>query len=160
MDSDERFKLSPWRFRLLHKSYRPFNNMFKSFRNGQRNRVDLLGFSLDRFVTKHLYLGGMSYWAYKGKAGGYAEGIFALGYQSDRYHGLRVYAEVQGGVGGGGGLNMGGGFFGSAGGGVLYDIDEALQLHLGAAYIRSKSGTFRTTSVQFGLNYNFSLLSD
>jgi hypothetical protein len=154
---EERFDLSPWRFRILHKSYLPFDNMFKDTR---RNRVDLLGFSLDRFLTENFYVSGLSYWAYKGKAGGYAEGVFGLGYESDRYRGLGVYGEVQVGVGGGGGLNMDGGFFGAAEGGLVYDLNDAWQLRLGGGYIRSKGGSFATRHIRFDVGYNFSLMGE
>ena len=53
-----------------------------------------------------------------------------------------------------------GGFFGSLGGGITYDIDPATQLHLGAAFVRSRTGGFQTKSIDFGVQYNFSLFSE
>ena len=148
--------LSAWRFRVLHKSYMAADGLFN---DEQKNRIDLIGISLNRFLNPNLYLIGESYWAWQGQAGGYAEGIFGLGYQSDAYHGLRFYMEASGGVGGGGDVHMDGGLFGSLGGGIRYDLTPTTQISLGAAYVRSKTGGFRTKSVTAGIAYNFSLFT-
>jgi hypothetical protein len=148
--------LSAWRFRVLHKSYMAAEGLFN---DGQKNRIDLIGISLNRFLTPNCYLIGESYWAWQGQAGGYAEGIFGLGYESDAWHGLRWYAEVSGGVGGGGDVHMDGGLFGSLGGGIRYDLTPTTQISLGAAYVRSKTGGFRTQSITAGVSYNFSLFT-
>ena len=148
--------LTAWRFRVMNKSYLPAKGMFN---DGKVNRIDLIGIALNRFVSPNIYLTGESFWAWQGKAGGYAEGVFGLGYQTDRYHGFRLYGEALAGVGGGGSVHMEGGFFGSIGGGITYDINDATQLYLGAAFVRSKAGGFRTKSIDFGVQYNFSLFS-
>ncbi len=148
---------TPWRFRLLNKSYLPAEGMFN---DDQENRIDLIGVGIDRFVTPNLYIGGLSYWAWQGEAGGYAEGAFTFGWESDAYRGWHAYAEAVVGVGGGGDVHMDGGLFGSIGGGVRYDIDEAWQLDVGAEYVRSRTGGFRTTSLKAGINYRFSLFGE
>jgi len=147
---------SSWEFRMLNKSYLDGETLFKIPKGV--DRVDLLGFAIDWYLNENLYITGQSYWAYKGKAGGYAEGIFGLGYQSDRYHGFSLYGEVLGGVGGGGGVNIDGGLFGSVGAGVRYGLDESWELYLEADYLRNRSGSFSTTAVKAGLGYRFSLL--
>jgi hypothetical protein len=148
--------LTAWRFRLMNKSYLPTKGMFN---DNQVNRIDLIGIALNRFVTPNLYLIGESFWAWKGQAGGYAEGIFGLGYQTDPHYRFRLYGEALAGVGGGGDVRMDGGMFGSLGGGVMYDLDSSVQLYVGAARIRSKTGGFSTTSIDMGVHYNFSLFS-
>jgi len=149
--------LSAWRFRLMNKSYLPTKGMFN---DGQVNRIDLIGIALNRFLTPNIYVTGESFWAWQGQAGGYAEGVFGLGYQTDSYRGFHLYAEGLAGVGGGGDVHMDGGMFISVGGGITYDIDRSTQLYLGTAYVRSRTGGFRSTSIDVGLNYNFSLMSD
>jgi len=146
----------PWRFRLLNKSYLNGKNMFKTPKGVER--VDLLGLGFDWYLNPHIYLTGQSYWAYKGKAGGYAEGIVGVGYQTAKYHNLSGYIELKGGVGGGGSVNIGGGMFGAVGGGVIYDIDEQWSLTAGMDYMRNKSGTFKTKALKLGIGYCFSLL--
>ena len=149
--------LTAWRFRVINKSYLPAKGMFN---DGKVNRIDLIGIALNRFISPNIYLTGESFWAWQGKAGGYAEGVFGLGYQTDPYHGFRLYGEALAGVGGGGSVHMDGGFFGSIGGGIIYDIDDATQLYLGAAFVRSRTGGFRTKSIDAGVQYNFSLFSE
>ena len=151
-------KVSPsnWQFRMLNKSYLDGESLFKIPKGV--DRVDLLGFAIDWYLSEHLYVTGQTYWAYKGKAGGYAEGIFGLGYQSGRYHGLSFYGELLGGVGGGGGVNIDGGLFGSVGAGLRYAPDEHWEFFLEADYLRNRSAGFSTTAVKVGLGYRFSLL--
>ncbi len=155
-DSDQAHP-SAWRFRMLNKSYLDGEEMFKDEDKGV-DRVDLLGFAVDWYFDPHFYLTGQSYWAYKGEAGGYAEGIFGLGYQSSTYNGFSLYGEALAGVGGGGGIDIGGGLWGSVGGGVNYTLNDTWELTLGAAYMRNKADSFSTTAVTFGVSYNFSLL--
>jgi hypothetical protein len=147
---------SPWSIRALQKSYLDEENLFKN--PTKENRVDLLGFALDYAINEHFYITGQTFWAYKGDAGGYAEGIFGLGYHSGSYHGLSLYGEALAGVGGGGGISIGGGLFGSIGGGLSYELGNDTEAFVGAAYERSKDGTFSTTVGSFGLRYSFSLL--
>ena len=154
---DGEANLTAWRFRLINKSYLPTKGLFN---DDQVNRIDLIGIALNRFLTPNLYLTGESFWAWQGQAGGYAEGVFGLSYQTDGYRGFHLYAEALAGVGGGGDVHMDGGLFGSLGGGIIYDIDDATQLYLGAAYVRSRTGGFRTKSIDFGVQYTFSLFSE
>jgi hypothetical protein len=142
--------------RMLQKSYLEGKNLFKD--PTRDTRVDLLGFAFDYYMNKHLYITGQTFWAYRGGAGGYAEGIFGLGYHSDSYGGLSFYSEALAGVGGGGGINIGGGLFGSIGAGISYDFDNDIEGFVGGAYQRSKDGEFSTAVISFGLNYKFSLL--
>ena len=146
----------PWSIRILQKSYLDGKNLFQD--SSKDDRVDLLGFALDYYMSEHFYITGQTYWAYKGDAGGYAEGIFGLGYQSDSYYGFSLYGEALAGVGGGGGISIGGGLFGSVGAGVRYDFGNDLEGFIGAAYERSKDGVFSTAVISFGMSYKCSLL--
>jgi len=147
---------SAWHFRMLNKSYLDGEKLFKTSKGV--DRVDLLGFAIDWYLNQNLYITGQSYWAYKGEAGGYAEGIFGIGYRSDRYHGFSTYAEVLGGVGGGGGVNIDGGLFGSIGAGVTYTINNSWEIGLEADYLQNSSGSFSTTALKAHIGYRFSLL--
>lgn len=142
--------------RMIQKSYLEGDKLFK---NPAKNaKVHLEGFAIDKYLNKNIYLTGQTFWAYKGKAGGYAEGIVGAGYHSDSHSGLSLYLETLGGVGGGGGVDMGGGFFGDIGAGVAYDVGDDLSLELGGDYVKSKSGAFSTYDVRVGISYRFSLL--
>ena len=147
---------SNWRFRMLNKSYLDGEKLFKTSKGV--DQVDLLGFAIDWYLTENLYITGQSYWAYKGKAGGYAEGIFGLGYQSDYYRGFSLYGEILGGVGGGGGVNIDGGLFGSMGAGVRYAINDNWEIGVEADYLRNHSNSFSTTAFKAYIGYRFSLL--
>jgi len=145
-----------WTFRMIHKSHLDSDKLFKD--SDKNKQIDLLGFAIDRYLDEHYYLTGQTFWAYKGDAGGYAEGIVGVGYHSDSYGRLSLYTEALGGVGGGGGINIGGGFFGSLGGGIIYNLDSTWEGHLGGTYVRSKNGAFSTYDIIFGVSYKFSLL--
>lgn len=156
-DPQSSLSSSIWNLRLLNKSYLNGEEMFKDLNKGI-DRVDLLGFAIDRYLNEHLYLTGQTYWAYKGKAGGYAEGIFGLGYHSDHYGRFSLYAEVLAGVGGGGGIDIGGGLWASVDAGISYNIDESWEFSLGVGKMRNKADSFSTTDITFSLGYHFSLL--
>jgi len=159
-DNDKReTDISAWKFRTQSKTYLDGDKLFKGAGRGV-SHVDLLGFALDRYLTKNLYISGQTYWAYRGKAGGYAEGIFGVGYHTDQYGGLSLYAEALGGVGGGGGIDIGGGLFGSIGGGISYALNDSWELNIGADYLRNKANSFSTTDITFGVSYKFSLLEE
>ena len=147
----------PLSFRVLNKSYLNGKKLFKS--NKGVKRVDLLGFAIDYYLNKNIYLTGQTFWAYKGKAGGYAEGIFGLGYKTNKWRNLSLYTEALIGVGGGGGVKIDGGLFGVIGGGVNYEISKDLSLIAGISYARNRSKHFSTKVVNLGLKYKFSLLS-
>jgi len=147
---------SNWQFRMLNKSYLDGGELFKTPKGV--DRVDLLGFAIDWYLDRHFYLTGQTYWAYRGKAGGYAEGIFGAGYRSDPVHGFSFYTELLGGVGGGGGVDIDGGLFASAGAGITYALNEEWELGIEADYLRNKSGSFATTALKVHIGYRFSLL--
>jgi len=155
-DNDTKTKTSAWSFRVLDKSYTDAKTLFKNSK--PFDRIDLLGFSIDRYINQNIYLIGQTYWAYKGGAGGYAEGVVGVGYHTDNDDRFGAYIELLGGVGGGGGVNIGGGFFGSVGAGIDYKLDNNIDIFLASAYEKSKDGSFTTTALQAGFRYNFSLL--
>ena len=147
---------SPWSVRIMNKSYLDTDTIFNSTKNF--DRVDLLGFSIERYITPHIYLIGQTYWAYKGGAGGYAEGVVGLGYQTSSYHGLSIYGEAMAGVGGGGGVDIGGGLFGAVGAGLAYSIADDIDIFIGGEYAKGRDGGFSSNAFKAGLKYNFSLL--
>ena len=147
----------PLSFRLLNKTYLNGKKLFKN--NKDVKQINLLGFAIDYYLNKNIYLTGQTFWAYKGKAGGYAEGIFGLGYKTNKWHKLSLYSEILIGVGGGGGVSIDGGLFGSIGCGINYEISKDLSLITGISYARNHSKHFSTKVVNVGLEYKFSLLS-
>lgn len=142
--------------RILNKSYLDSDKLFKNA--AKQKQVDLLGFALDSYINKNLYLTGQTFWAYDGEAGGYAEGIWGLGYHTNSYKNISLYTEGLIGVGGGGGIKVGSGLFASFGTGMTYAIDNNLKVSVGLSHVRGKKSTFSTTGLAYGLSYDFSLL--
>ena len=153
----DKLKSLPFSFRVLNKSYIDTKNLFKSYK--KVDRVDMLGFAIDYYFNRYIYLTGQTFWAYKGKSGGYAEGIFGLGIKSSKWHNLSVYSEALIGVGGGGGVKIDGGLFASAGVGVDYTLSKNLNAFAKISYARNKTNRFHTKVVSVGLEYKFSLIS-
>ncbi len=151
-------KPTPYSLRILNKSYLDTDTIFKGGTSRGVDRVDLLGFAIDWYLNDNLYITGQTYWAYKGKAGGYAEGVFGIGYHTDSYHGVSLYAEALAGVGGGGGIDIGGGLWGSLGGGATYSLNDSWEISLGGYYTRGIDGSFDTKTLILSTTYNFSML--
>ncbi|NKQ41547.1 MAG: hypothetical protein HF962_08255 [Sulfurovum sp.] len=157
-DNKSHVTTQPFSFRMLNKSYLDTEKIFKGGTSRDVNRVDLLGCAIDWYLYDNIYLTGQTYWAYKGKAGGYAEGVFGIGYRSDSYNSFSFYTELLAGVGGGGGIDIGGGLWGSVGGGISYALNDSWELTLGVDYARNRSGSFSSSVIRFGTAYKFSML--
>ena len=146
----------PLSVRVLNKSYLNGEKLFKN--SNKTNNIHLLGFAGDAYLNRNLYLTGQTFWAYKGDAGGYAEGLVGLGYKSDTYANTSVYTEALAGVGGGGGISIGGGAFASVTMGLSYDVTENLAGFVGMGYLQGKENSLSTTTLNYGLSYDFSFL--
>jgi len=121
------------------------------------DRLSLMGIAVDHALGRHLYMTGQALWAFDGGSGGYTEGLMGLGVQSDEWHGMRVWGELLGGAGGGGGVKTGGGALGSLSVGGSVALGKAWDLMVGAGYTRAGSDGFSSVDGTLQFRYRFSL---
>ncbi len=123
----------------------------------KKHRIDMLGIAIDRYLNNYFYLTGQTFWAYKGEAGGYAEGLLGLGAKIPIYSKLNIWAEALIGAGGGGGVKTNGGAIVSTNIGLSYKINKQLSLKIGAGYTKSLHKGLATADSTIQLEYKFNL---
>ncbi|MEA3522827.1 MAG: hypothetical protein U9R50_07610, partial [Campylobacterota bacterium] len=90
--------------------------------------IGLFGFKLDYFIADKLYLSGQALGAFRGEAGGYAAGLFGLGYIQPIAYDFSLVAELGFGAGGGGSIESGGGNILQPMAGLMYEINKSVSI--------------------------------
>jgi len=130
------------------------------FKNTNKsNRLDMLGIAFDHYINKNFYLTGQSFWAYKGKSGGYAEGLMGIGYKSDKWKNISLWGEALIGAGGGGGVKTSGGILGSVMVGASYEINNKIDILAGVGYTKSTKKGLSSPDISLQFKYKFAIPS-
>jgi hypothetical protein len=101
------------------------------------------------------YLTGQALAAYQGEAGGYAVGLVGIGREYKVNNNLNLFAEVNAGVAGGGGINTGGGAIVQPMLGLNYNITPNFSLQTSIGKLKAIKDGGDTSVVEFGLQYKF-----
>ena len=112
-------------------------------------------------INKRFYVSGEASFAYEGKSGGYAHGIFGLGIRSNKFanNKLSLFAEAAGGVAGGGRVDYGEGILIRPTAGINYHINNDFSLNLAGGQMWSPFGNVNSTNINIGLSYGISMLN-
>lgn len=112
-------------------------------------------------INQRFYASAETSFAYDGGAGGYAHGIFGLGVKSNRFanNKFSFFAEVAGGVAGGGGVDSGEGILIRPTAGINYHVNEKFNFNISGGQIKSVYGNVNSTNLNIGLTYNLSILN-
>ncbi len=145
-----------WRLNVGHQSYTSAKRL------GQREHLGLLQGQLDFIINQNLYLAGQGDFAYIGNSGAYGEGLFGLGLQKpiDQDAHLELFAEVLAGTSGGGGIDTQDGFIVKPTIGVFKAINEQLALRASVGEMYSVESKWSTLSLQLGISYKLSTVSE
>jgi len=137
-------KLKPakLKFSLYSESYLPSSTIRKT---GDSQRLDTINMDLGYFINKNTFLYINAGSAYNGNSGGYAIGMFGVGYEKDIFF-------VKGAIGaaGGGNVDVGGGLIAKAYCGIKYK-----NLFIGIGRIKAIDGKLNTTILDFGVDFDF-----
>lgn len=151
------YNLAKWRVRLTNQTYLASTQM-RTHREDLGN-IDLIGFKLDRFMTDNVYLTGQANGAYTGGSGGYASGLFGLGYLSDPYFNkFSFIAEANFGAAGGGSVDVGGGIITQVMTGINYKLSKSLSIEAQIGRIKAFQGSLNTSVIDIGIAYKFNSL--
>ncbi|NVK52591.1 MAG: hypothetical protein HWD85_06625 [Flavobacteriaceae bacterium] len=123
--------------------------------------LQLLALKLLFDINHRYYLVGEASFAYEGKSGGYAHGMFGLGIRTNKFlnNSISLFAEATGGVAGGGRVDSGEGVFIRPTAGINYHINDDLFLNASAGQMISPFGNVNSTNINFGLTYSLSILN-
>ncbi|WP_397446155.1 hypothetical protein [Polaribacter sp. R77954] len=112
-------------------------------------------------LNKLFYFVGEASFAYEGKSGGYAHGIFGLGIRSNPFFNNRVstFIELLGGVAGGAGVDTGEGVLVRPNVGINYHINDNLKFNIAAGKASTPYGNVNSTNLNIGFTYSLSILN-
>ena len=145
--------LQKYRFRAINKVHFTKKGDFK---DAIKNRkLYLLGLAIDRYISKNFYITGQALWAYKGKSGGYTEGLMGIGFKKQIFKNFYIRSEALLGAGGGGGVKTGGGMIGSVDAMIGYKLNKHLTIETGAGYTKAKSEGLSSKDLIFALQVAF-----
>ena len=112
-------------------------------------------------ITRRLYLSGEGSFAYEGKSGGYAHGLFGFGAKSNPFFNYKFssFFEMGLGVSGGGRVDSGEGLFIKPILGIQYHINNDFSFNIAGGKIISLHGNVNSFNINLGLTYGLSILS-
>lgn len=123
--------------------------------------LQLIAIKIFYDITQQFYIIGEASFAYEGKSGGYAHGLFGLGVQSNRFfnHKISTFLEVALGVAGGGRVDSGEGILVRPVAGINYHINDDFTLNLSGGKMISPYGNVNSSNINIGLTYGLSILN-
>jgi hypothetical protein len=112
-------------------------------------------------LNHRFYISGEASFAYKGKSGGYAHGIFGLGIKSNKILNDKVslFLEAALGVAGGGRVDAGEGILIRPIAGINYHLNNDFTLNFSGGQMISPYGNVNSSNVNIGLTYSLSILN-
>lgn len=123
--------------------------------------LQLIALKINYNLTNRLYVTGEASFAYEGKSGGYAHGLFGLGIKSNPFLNdkFSVFAEASAGVAGGGRVDSGEGVLVRPTVGINYHLTEDFSIHASGGQMVSPFGNVNSTNLNIGLSYGVSILN-
>jgi hypothetical protein len=123
--------------------------------------LQLIALKISYSLTNRFYAIGEASFAYKGKSGGYAHGLFGLGIKSNPFLNdkFSVFAEASAGVAGGGRVDSGEGVLVRPAVGVNLHLTEDFSIHASGGQMVSPFGNVNSTNFNLGLSYGVSILN-
>ena len=156
---DEQLYAQDWGIGIIHQTYTTIDATMRANQNS--DRLSLIGVKINATVDDGIYATGQALGAYDGGAGGYAVGLFGLGYQKRGIFNspAEVFIEALVGASGGGGIAVGGGAVVQPMAGVSYDVGRNFSIEASFGKVIALKGQLNSTVVSAGLNYRFSTLN-
>ena len=112
-------------------------------------------------LNRRFYLVAETSFAYEGKSGGYAHGIFGLGVRSNPFLKKKIstFIELTGGIAGGAGVDTGEGILVRPTTGINYHLNESSSFNIALGQTWTPLGKVNSTNLNVGFLYNFSILN-
>jgi hypothetical protein len=119
--------------------------------------MDNLGFQIDYFPNRTVYLSGQGMAAYgRGNAGAYMTGLLGAGLHFPLGNTPTfIELEALAGAAGGGGVAVGGGFVWQANAGIGIELTDAFSLIATAGRLDAPGGEFEADVVGISIGYQF-----
>ena len=123
--------------------------------------LQLIALKINYDINKRFYVSGEASFAYLGKSGGYAHGLFGLGVKTNRFANKKIstFFEMAVGVAGGGRVDSGEGILARPTAGINYHINNDFALNISGGQMVSPFGNVNSTNINIGLTYGLSILN-
>ena len=123
--------------------------------------LQLIALKVKYDVNHRFYFAGEASFAYLGKSGGYAHGIFGLGITSNKLLNDKVsfFLEASAGVAGGGRVDSGEGILIRPTVGMNFYLNNDFSLNVSGGQMISPFGNVNSSNINFGLTYSLSILN-
>lgn len=123
--------------------------------------LQLIGIKINYDLTNKIYISGESGFAYLGKSGGYAHGLFGLGLKSNKFFNDKIsfFGEGNFGVAGGGRVDSGEGVVIRPTLGTYYHINDDFAINLTGAWLYTPFGNVSSPNLNIGITYGLSILN-
>lgn len=123
--------------------------------------LQLIALKVNYDLNHRFYFAGETSFAYLGKSGGYAHGIFGLGMKSNKFLNDKFssFLELSAGVAGGGRVDSGEGVLIRPTAGINYHVNNNLSFNASGGHMISPWGNVSSTNINIGLTYGFSILN-
>ncbi|MEQ6124195.1 hypothetical protein AAON49_08355 [Pseudotenacibaculum sp. MALMAid0570] len=123
--------------------------------------LQLIAIKINYDVTRRFYFSGEASFAYEGRSGGYAHGLFGLGIKTNRFFNQKLssFFEVGLGVAGGGRVDAGEGILVRPIVGLNYHLNDDFSLQVSGGQIIAPYGNVNSSNINVGLTYSFSMLN-
>jgi hypothetical protein len=123
--------------------------------------LQLIALKINYNLNNRCYIIGETSFAYQGKSGGYAHGLFGLGIKSNPFSNGRfsIFAEANAGVAGGGRVDSGEGVLVRPTAGINFNLTEDFSIHASGGQMISPFGSVNSTNFNIGLSYGVSVLN-
>ncbi len=123
--------------------------------------LEMIALKLFYDLNKQFYLIGEASFAYEGKSGGYAHGVFGIGLRSNAFlrNKISVFTEIMGGVAGGAGVDTGEGIIVRPTLGINYHLNDDFLFNISAGQLWTPHGNLNSINLNLGFTYNLSILN-
>lgn len=129
--------------------------------NVSNSDLNLIAMKIMYDISRSLYASGEASFAYEGKSGGYAHGLFGLGIRTHTFFNdtISLFFEMGFGVAGGGGIDTGEGILIRPIAGLNFHLNDQLSLNLSGGQMTSPYGNVNSSNLNIGLTYSLSILN-
>ena len=123
--------------------------------------LQLIALKINYDINHRFYFSGEASFAYEGRSGGYAHGLFGLGVKSNRFFNDKFSTFIEAGIGvaGGGRVDAGEGILIRGIAGLNYHLNDDFSINFSGGQIYSPYGNVNSTNLNAGLTYSFSMLN-
>lgn len=125
------------------------------------SNLQLIALKVKYDLNHRFYLAGEASFAYEGKSGGYAHGIFGFGVKSNKFFNDKFsgFLELSAGAAGGGRVDSGEGILVRPTVGINYHATKDFSFNVSGGHMISPWGNVSSSNINIGLTYSFSLLN-